>query len=57
MLTKALRQLHDSIIEQHTALSDAFFIVTEDFNLSKLKTLAQRFYQHINFANFSVVHA
>nr|XP_055074620.1 uncharacterized protein LOC129454148 [Misgurnus anguillicaudatus] len=47
---EALRELYDTISGQQTAHPDGFFIVAGDFNHANLKTVAPKFYQHVNFA-------
>lgn len=47
---EALSELHDAICKQQTKHPEAFFIVLGDLNHTNLKTVLQRFHQHILFA-------
>ncbi len=46
----ALRELYCAISEQQTNNPDGFFIIAGHFNYANLKTVLQKFYQHVNFA-------
>ncbi len=45
-----LREIYSTISKQQTNNPDGFFIIVGDFNHANLKTVLQKFYQHVNFA-------
>ncbi len=45
---QALKELYGNISEQETVYPDAAFIVTGDFNKANFRTIAPKYFQHIN---------
>ncbi len=45
---QALRELYGNISEQETAHPDAAFIITGDFNKANFRTIAPKYFQHVN---------